>query len=229
MHDLGIENFWYEIIETTENYDEREAYWIAYYDCMLPKGYNKLSGGDGAQPGVKSANAKIRDQSIVDAIMNDLSFSNLKLIEIANKYNVDSKIISAINRGIVYKDKTRFYPLRERCADAIDKLDYQNLIDDLINTKISYRELEKKYNTSTYIIKQVNLGKKFFNEELNYPLRTKEVNSAIFKVKEMLENTNLSMHEIGRQCNISYSMVAQINYGKYHNDSWRQYPIRKQQ
>ena len=61
MSDLGVENFWFEVIEVTENYDEREQYWIKYYNSQVPNGYNFLEGGDGAQPGVLSANASIRD------------------------------------------------------------------------------------------------------------------------------------------------------------------------
>ena len=47
----GIENFSFEIIEELEDYstsDEREKYWIQYYDCYgNNKGYNATIGGDG--------------------------------------------------------------------------------------------------------------------------------------------------------------------------------------
>ena len=62
MAELGVENFWYEVIETTENYDEREGYWINYYNSTVPNGYNLLLDGDGAQIGVNSANGIIRDK-----------------------------------------------------------------------------------------------------------------------------------------------------------------------
>ena len=40
------ENFSFVIIEeNVENYNEREAYWISYYNCLLPNGYNVLPGG----------------------------------------------------------------------------------------------------------------------------------------------------------------------------------------
>ena len=44
----GIESFNYEKVEecnTIEELNEREKYWIAYYDCISPKGYNLTSGG----------------------------------------------------------------------------------------------------------------------------------------------------------------------------------------
>ena len=47
----GIENFSFEIIEELEDYstsNEREKYWIQYYDCYgNNKGYNATIGGDG--------------------------------------------------------------------------------------------------------------------------------------------------------------------------------------
>ena len=47
----GIENFSFEIIEEIVNYEnsnEREKYWIEYYDCFgNNKGYNATKGGDG--------------------------------------------------------------------------------------------------------------------------------------------------------------------------------------
>ncbi|MBQ9442638.1 MAG: GIY-YIG nuclease family protein [Selenomonadaceae bacterium] len=44
----GWENFKAEIIEECprEMLNEREKFWIKFYDCMAPKGYNLTSGGD---------------------------------------------------------------------------------------------------------------------------------------------------------------------------------------
>ena len=44
----GIENFEIEIIDkcnTTEELNKKEIYWIKYYDCLVPKGYNLCEGG----------------------------------------------------------------------------------------------------------------------------------------------------------------------------------------
>ena len=50
----GISNFSFEIIEELEKYEdianEREKYWIKYFDCYgADKGYNATIGGDGGQ------------------------------------------------------------------------------------------------------------------------------------------------------------------------------------
>ena len=59
------------------------------------------------------------------------------MVNIAKKYGTTLKIVSAINRGTSYIDKSRFYPLRTRKVDLIDELNYNDLIDDLINSDIS--------------------------------------------------------------------------------------------
>lgn len=46
MRKYGIEHFHIELIETTEKPEEREIYWISYYESFS-KGYNATKGGDG--------------------------------------------------------------------------------------------------------------------------------------------------------------------------------------
>lgn len=46
MRKYGIEHFFIEAIEETDKLQEREQYWIAYFDSYN-KGYNATLGGDG--------------------------------------------------------------------------------------------------------------------------------------------------------------------------------------
>lgn len=49
IRNYGVNNFKIEIIEgLIENYNEREQYWIAYYNTFLDaeKGYNMTAGGE---------------------------------------------------------------------------------------------------------------------------------------------------------------------------------------
>ena len=45
----GVDNFSFEIIEQVDNdlLNEREKYWIKYYNCQVPNGYNLTEGGEG--------------------------------------------------------------------------------------------------------------------------------------------------------------------------------------
>ena len=51
MRKYGFEHFHIEVIEKIENdnLNEREKYWIQYFDCVTPKGYNCSFGGDGVE------------------------------------------------------------------------------------------------------------------------------------------------------------------------------------
>ena len=56
-HD-GVENFTVEVIEeceTLKQLNEREKFWIAFFNCMAPNGYNLTDGGQqGASPSAES-------------------------------------------------------------------------------------------------------------------------------------------------------------------------------
>ena len=47
MNKYGIANFTFEIIEQTLKPEEREIFWIQYYDTYGHSGYNATIGGDG--------------------------------------------------------------------------------------------------------------------------------------------------------------------------------------
>ena len=48
MRKYGIEHFQIELIEETDNPEDREIYWINYFGSYS-KGYNATKGGDGKQ------------------------------------------------------------------------------------------------------------------------------------------------------------------------------------
>ena len=47
MKKYGIEHFHVELVEETDNPEEREQYWIKFYDSYGSTGYNATMGGDG--------------------------------------------------------------------------------------------------------------------------------------------------------------------------------------
>lgn len=50
MRKYGFENFFIQEIEEVENekLNERESYWIKYYNSIIPFGYNMTFGGEGS-------------------------------------------------------------------------------------------------------------------------------------------------------------------------------------
>ena len=52
MRAHGAENFSCEVIEeceTREQLNEREIFWIVYFNCKSPNGYNCTDGGEGGK------------------------------------------------------------------------------------------------------------------------------------------------------------------------------------
>lgn len=51
LRKYGVQNFYLDVLEEVEDnlLDERERYWIEFYDCVSPKGYNNTYGGEGGK------------------------------------------------------------------------------------------------------------------------------------------------------------------------------------
>ena len=73
MRTYGIENFNFEIIGWFEDYNEKERYYIKYYNSLVPNGYNLQEGGE--EPphhyGEDHHNS-VYSQELVDNIIDDL-------------------------------------------------------------------------------------------------------------------------------------------------------------
>lgn len=92
----GLENFNFEILEECkiEELDEKEKYWIKYYQTYPPeagKGYNENEGGC-------TGYRKLKDKEIKE-IISLLKDTNISQQEIAKKFNVHFQTINYINNG----------------------------------------------------------------------------------------------------------------------------------
>ena len=77
----GEENFSREVIEeceTPEELNEREIFWIAYFNCKQPHGYKIANGGEGAS-GVNEGVPKTLEQcaKVSEAKRGESPFKNL--------------------------------------------------------------------------------------------------------------------------------------------------------
>lgn len=104
----GIDNFSFEILEECkeQELDDKEKYWINYFNSYLGNGYNATPGGEGASHPVKISNYQL------ELIINDLKNSNLSIKELAQKYNVSTVTINAINNGRSRMINNIQYPIR---------------------------------------------------------------------------------------------------------------------
>ena len=106
----GLENFSFEVLEECEpeQLNEREIYWIDYYQTFpvsSGKGYNQTIGGDNYYVG------RLYKEDIAN-IVNLLQHSDLTITQIAAKVGIDQPTISNINNGKVYSLPNIKYPIR---------------------------------------------------------------------------------------------------------------------
>lgn len=170
----GIDNFDFEIIEDlTENYNEREKYWIQYYNTLLPNGYNIEPGGE--EPplniGENSPYAEHTKQQI-EEIKDLLKNTDISFEELAKKYNYSVSSILKINNGKIWFNQNNIYPIR---VDKRNKKYYSErallIIDDLLNTTLTQKEIAKKYGVSRSCVTMINIGENNRQSDLTYPLR----------------------------------------------------------
>lgn len=106
LRKYGINNFDFEIIEECKHdeLDEREKYWISVFDT-LRDGYNQTFGGDGVFNRL--------DYNKLDSISNDLKDTDIRMADIAIKYDISEEMVQGINTGR-YWNRSIEYPIRKR-------------------------------------------------------------------------------------------------------------------
>ena len=105
----GYENFKFSILEQCclKELDYREQYYIQFYNCIFPYGYNKTSGGFANHEVFIKTNCKLITELIFDLKNNKLSIKDLVI-----KYDLDASTIYRINKGIIHYREEEIYPLR---------------------------------------------------------------------------------------------------------------------
>lgn len=107
MRKYGLDNFDFEIVEecTVEALNERERYWIKFYNTFSD-GYNLTVGGDSS---IQHDTVLL---SVIDEIYDELMNGVLTQSEIADKYGVSQPTICYINTGLCWYNKNYTYPLQ---------------------------------------------------------------------------------------------------------------------
>lgn len=157
LRKYGIENFNFEIIEklgSTDLLDEREIYWISFYDSFK-NGYNSTSGGGNVtdncelHPNAKSSNEKILK------LKEELLNTKISQYDLSIKYKMTQSEISNINRGKRWAALGKYeYPIRKEEARLSGENNPKAVLTDSIILEIRKRyvnetgkEIYKDYNT----------------------------------------------------------------------------------
>ena len=130
IREYGLDNFQFEIIEECkeEELNQKENYYIDFYKSNNPDyGYNKTT-----TPYYVN-NIKIT-QDLLQQIIQDIKNSDLLIKDIAEKYNLHSNTITAINTGKSYYNSQIKYPIRKIEA----KIKYCKKCGKIITQKAEY-------------------------------------------------------------------------------------------
>lgn len=128
----GKENFSIELIEEVEKsmLDEREKYWISYYDSYN-KGYNCTLGGQ---------NGATRKCSLTESEEENVIYGKLmgfSSTEIANIYNIDKGTVKNI-----FKRHNIEMPINRILSGRINKEDFINFL----STNPTIKQIEEKFS-----------------------------------------------------------------------------------
>lgn len=186
----GEEMFDFCVLEVCESeiLNDREKYWIDYYDSFL-NGYNLTLGGDGgntiskyteaqleaykakkksihsktALKGEETSASKLNNSQVVEII--DMLLSGGYIVDIAKKYNVSCSTIYDIRVHNTWNSLTKdivFPHTSKRCLKGIKgkAVAQYDLFGNYIDTYISAREAEKITGCSYKHISSVCNGKR---------------------------------------------------------------------
>lgn len=242
-----VEFYILEVVNDFSQLDEKESYWINYYNSTIKNnGYNVVKNGNASgKSGVEHINAAFNEKTLLEIIDLLQNHNEISLIEISKKYGVDQNTIVRINTGKSYINPSLDYPIRKQryCRAKKDLLDYFNSEKELLNLKedLLYRwdlmietDLFSKYNIPIALIRDINNGRKFQEYgNYTYPIRKKNSNNknslSIQQVKEILDllkNSKMSIVQIANDYNISRNTVYKINKGETCIIKGFNYPAR---
>lgn len=168
----GLNNFSFEVIEEQiENYNEREKYWIRYYDSF-ENGYNQTEGGEEPPLNIgENSPFATHSQQEVDYVIDQILNTSKQLKEIAQETGYDYSTIKRIQAGKLWRKDSLNYPLRKETGREYQKARAEMIIEDLLNTSLTQKQIAEKYGCARTTVTAINNGNNNRRENLQYPLR----------------------------------------------------------
>lgn len=240
----GIDNFTYEVIEeiadgeSQDFINERERYFIQYYHSLKEEnGYNVTLGGDGCPKPPLSYEEKLERsklftgeeiKDIQQRLINDEEYDDIEKIYAPK---LKRTFLVNINTGTNFYNPDFNYPLKKNAKSKFSQKEIREIKNRIKSGEI-YSSIQKDFNIkSAGFLSMINTGKYFYSDEDTYPLCNKGcrkqdneewVNGIIFDII----NSNLSLSQIAKKWNKSYSTVKNINAGRSHKKEELKYPLR---
>lgn len=185
----GKENFVLDIIEWTEDYNNRERYWIQKLNSLSPFGYNIAKGGE--EPPHKYGeqhHKSIITEEQVDIIINELKKGELTEPQIGKLFNppFNQTLINNINWGITHKRNNETYPIRKNCPYNLTFEQVGDIKWLLQNTLYPCSQIADYYHVNTSTIKHINMGRNYHEDNCDYPLRKQRGKKQLKPVETIL-------------------------------------------
>ena len=180
IKEYGKENFTFEVLEecSVTELDQKENYYIALYNALGDNGYNVAEQNTVAH----TTYLNIKKSTVLE-IIQDLKNTQLSIVELGKKYNLDKSTISRINNGIIHIQENENYPIREKISKQITAIPHTcKKCNTIIN------------KNSVYCLKHY---KEFLAEQSSIPSRE--------TLKALIRNT--SFVQIGKQYGVSDNAV----------------------
>ena len=168
---------YYELIVLEENVlstklNERERYWIAYYDTYW-HGYNQTPGGS-------NPTKPIYQEDVIDLTIALLQDENFSFNDIQEKTGLSLTHIYNINIGARRRRDNINYPIRPSNTKGTKGLKFNQdenlkIHNAIINSTKSYKDIANEFHCCRETIYKINAGKikKYKIDEYVYPLREK--------------------------------------------------------
>jgi len=191
MNHYGYENFTIEEIESCDNsiLDEREIYWISYYNSTNPDiGYNLTSGGGGGntwklnshklETGEKIRQAHLGENYVPitkEALEKDI-LNKLTMEEICQKYHCSHVTLSRRCKEFFGQYLSELRTIDNSGQFVKIDINKEQLYKDIVECKLTIEEIGQKYFVSASTI--TNRSKEYFGKT------PREIRGTIIQKKE---------------------------------------------
>lgn len=208
----GTGAFVLDIIETnSEDFQNRESYWIKKYKDDGYELYNKTKGGE-EPPTTYGFDNKFtlyteeQQKEVIDLLVN----TNYNYTQIGRLTNTSKDFARRTNDGVrttIY-NKDMDFPIRKETH--FDKI-ARNIVYDLKNTLLTQRNIAKKYGVARSMVTMINIGENHYDDNEVYPIREGGVYNLTSKqLKEVEEKLKEGYNAFHISNNLGYGHYQKI-------------------
>ena len=222
LRKYGVENFDFDVLDYTSDFDAREIYYIELYQTYY-YGYNLTKGGESFQ----------REDYTLEEIAPVIEeLKNGELMDtLQQKYGHSVGFLVNLNYGRIYRQESLKYPLSPNSNPVLGEKEV-HFIEDLLtdNQKMTLKEIAVQVGRGKTTIEAVNHGRHKHSRQLDFPLKkigSQVTETELRRVIDFLSNTNYTYEEIALFVDREREVIGKINCGSHRlSPQSKTYPIR---